>query len=146
MDRCSLIPVRDQLSIWLGFCALALGLAASCGCAGQPGGEPVVCNCRVVVDGQVLHDVHVVLYQEASNQPLMEGTSDATGTVGLKLVEGASISEESSIKLKATVESIGDWQVIAPWSSKEKTPLRVDYAHDNDTLEIELPSKALKAL
>jgi hypothetical protein len=117
------------------------------GCNGSSGkARPVVCQCRVLMDGQVLHDVHVRLSEETEGQSLMDGTSDATGLIALKAVEGAVIPRDGSVRLKASVVSLGDWQVIAPWSSLEKTPLRVDFSPDVDTLQIELPARAIKSL
>lgn len=121
---------------------------ASVGCDSAQGPtEVIVGSCRVLVDGQPLQDVRVTLALagEESSKLLIEGVSDATGLVSLRLAQDASLPNEST-PLRAAVESLGDWQVISPWSKLDKSPLRVEWQSGSEPLIIELPTKALRAL
>lgn len=138
---------RFSGTILLSGLAIALCTTLS-GCA-----KPVVAEtltCRVLIDGVPALEVRLVLMRsdQGAPKPVLEGISDSSGTITMKLVEGAELPSDAPLELTALVESVGsgDWQLIAPWSDPAKSPLRVKWPAGPERLDIVLPKKAIRSI
>ena len=131
---------------WIGLVIVAC--ATSSGCA--PRELPSPLTCRVLVDGVPALEVRLVLLRSDQGElkPVLEGTTDVSGTIAMKWIAGAELQSETEIELVAMIESIGsgDWQLNTPWSDPKKTPLKVKWPVGSEQLDIHLPKKAIRPI
>lgn len=128
---------------------LAIALCTTLwGCAKSTVADPL--TCRVLIDGVVALEVRLVLMRvdQGAPKPVLEGISDANGTIAMKFITGAELPNDASLELTALVESIGsgDWQLNTPWSDPAKSPLKVKWPAGPERLDIVLPKKAIRTI
>jgi hypothetical protein len=118
------------------------------GCAKPIVADPL--TCRVLIDGVPALEVRLVLmrFDQGAPKPVLEGIADASGTIAMKLVEGAELPSDAALELTALVESVGsgDWQLNAPWSDPAKSPLKVKWPAGPERFDILLPKKAIRSI
>jgi hypothetical protein len=123
-------------------------LAISVGCSEGPPAEVVWLNCRVLIDGQPAQDVKVTLQPDQPTEESFEliGVTDHSGIAEMKLSPGSQMPSVTELQLRATVDSLGDWAIRAPWSDLQKSPLSLTWDGTESVVEIQIPRKAVKSL
>lgn len=135
------------------FATLILVSAAMMSLAGCGGAadQPAVMTVQVSIDQQPVESVRVAFAvkgdageQDASGAIVLEGISDHTGRAEMRLKDGVELSLAPT-EYAVICESLGDWQVVKPWSDVAQTPLTVTWPGDSP-LTIDLPTKAARPL
>ncbi len=62
----------------------------------------------------------------------------------MQLVEGGQLPLTDVLEMRAAVESLGDWQIIKPWSDLESSPLSVSWTAGAEQIEIDFPKKSVR--
>ncbi len=62
------------------------------------------------------------------------------------LVDGAQLPSDDQLDFRVAAESLGDWQIVKPWSDPSKSPLSVTWDRSEAKLEVDIPKKAIKPL
>lgn len=153
MISCDGWPLRRPGPSSYGRSAVLLGgmLLALAAFAGCPSGRPdqvALVDCRVLIDGQPAQDVRVTLRPlEALDSPFeLVGVTDQNGIAAMTLAESSLVPSAAEVKLRATVESLGDWAIREPWCDPRRSPLELTWSGNELPLEIELPRKAVGRL
>ena len=127
--------------------ALAMVVCGGAGCQPAPSVSPL--SCKVLIDGQpAMVQLTLLAASDGSNEPLLVGSADATGLIGMSVVEGKQLPEGTDIEFRAVVESIGsgDWTIASPWNDRAKSPLKVKWSRGTKQLDIQLSKKAIKPI
>lgn len=126
------------------WCVILIGMN---GCAASVTTTQVLCECRVIVEGQPAQDVRIVWKSMANDQDgRIEGVTNHAGVASMRHVSGIRLSLDRPIELRASVESLGDWHIVKPWSDIDRSPLLVKWTPGSTRIDIELPKKAVRAL
>ena len=125
---------------------LAGGVLAGCSAGRQR--EVSLLDVRVLIDGQPAQDVRVTLRtDEGLDGPFeLVGVTDQSGIAAMSLAEGSQLPAATEVKLRATVESLGDWAIREPWCDPQRSPLELTWNGTDASLEIQLPRKAVRSL
>ena len=125
-------------------CVLLMGIN---GCGTNVTTTQALCECRVIVEGQPAQDVRIVWKSTALDKDgRIEGVTNHAGVASMRYVSGTRISLDRPIELRASVESLGDWHIVKPWSDIDRSPLLVKWTPGSTRIDIELPKKAVQAL
>jgi hypothetical protein len=140
--------IRVSKTAWYGawLWLLCLSVGSFSGCSLPPAQPATIIKCLVLIDGQPAQDIRVALLPAAKtdSQAVLEGVTDHQGIANLQLLEGRQLSTGEPIEMRATVESLGDFQIIPPWSDPTSTPLTVSWTAGTEQIEIDLPKKCVK--
>jgi hypothetical protein len=138
------IPKMVWFGAWLWL--LCLACVSISGCGLPPAQPATIIQCLVSIDDQPAQDIRVVLLPAAKtdSQPVLEGVTDHQGIANLQLLEGRQLPTGEPIEMRAVVESLGDYQIVKPWSDPASTPLTVSWATGAEQIEIDLPKKCVR--
>lgn len=129
---------------WL--CLTCLTASGLSGCS-LPSSQPAtVIKCLVSIEGQPAQDIRIVLRPLAASDPqaVLEGVTDHQGIANMQLLEGSQLPTTEVMEMRAAVESLGDYQIIKPWSELESSPLKVSWTAGAEQIEIDLPKKSVR--
>lgn len=145
MTNCKRSIVARVLAGWKLAISLCM-LVALVGCGESSESSQAIFELEVTIDQQPVDSVRVALTPKVNTGGaiVLEGITDHTGSAAMLLKDGVELASAPT-EYTVVCESLGDWQIVKPWSDASKTPLSVTWP-SSEPLRVELPAKAARAL